>query len=543
MCPPWGARARLSACRGAPRRTAGDSAGAAEPRARVLHGTTLRCRRRRSTHLAGSRVRVQDGAPAVGPRRLDVSRHVPGVREAARAVESELGAHVPHRAVEGLALEGALRLQGDGSADPAHPRHDGAHARLPHPQPTRADVAGHRTRCGMAARRPRYPRLLAPAAPPEGDSPAAALRTRRHPGRASGQGIRHRNHEQARLADAHERLDRRGKPDVRDPAPRGGLSMSIPNLPRAAAVTAAAFLALSSATAVSPAARASSGERPAAPTISPEDADREAALVTAEDRRLTEIRTVASLSRWRRKNWKTPYRLSSGSGYTLVLTPSSAPYTLSDLQRLAPQTLLRMSDGSYLLTEDIVVAARATLHLAAPGGLTLRLASGSDGFAALVSMGGRVELAGGPDAPVTITSWDVDRGAEDTRTVDGRAYVRSIGGQFEAEHVRLSHLGFWSGRTGGLSLTGTDRPNTGAIESTGSPAGKGTAPSLLNGVGLQPAGRLPAGQKLTLKYAVPATDYVSTRIADTTIDGNAFGLLVLQRQLFALDRRVVLISR
>lgn len=81
--------------------------------------------------------------------------------------------------------------------------------------------------------------------------------------------------------------------------------MSIPNLPRAAAVTAAAFLALSSTAAVSPVARASSGDRLAAATISPEDADREAALVAAEDRRLTEIRTVASLSRWQGKNWKT----------------------------------------------------------------------------------------------------------------------------------------------------------------------------------------------------------------------------------------------
>jgi parallel beta-helix repeat protein len=319
------------------------------------------------------------------------------------------------------------------------------------------------------------------------------------------------------------------------------IKTSLPLVARRGAMLLALAIGAAASLSAAPAARADDVPGiPVPAVVSAENAARQAALVAAEDRRLTELRTVASLSRWQGKNWKTPYRLSSGTGYTLVLTPSSVPYTLKDLQKLAPQTLLRMSDGSYLLTENIVVAARATLHLSAPGGLTLRLASGSNGFATLVSFGGKVELAGEQGAPLTITSWDVNRAAPDLQTVDGRAYVRAIGGQFEAKYVRFSHLGFWSGRTGGLSLTGQDRPNTGAIESLGQnrKADNGV-PSLLDDVSEQPAGPLQEGQAPTLKYTVPSVDYVSTRIADTTIDGDAFGLFVSGANGVQIDRSTI----
>ncbi|HEX7095781.1 MAG TPA: hypothetical protein VF183_07845, partial [Acidimicrobiales bacterium] len=185
---------------------------------------------------------------------------------------------------------------------------------------------------------------------------------------------------------------------------------------------------------------------PATVEISPEEAELQAAVVASEDRRITEVRTITSLARWQGKNWKTPYRLGTAAGYTLVLTPRSNPYTIEDLRVLAPQTFLQMSDGSYLLSEHIVVMPRATLQLSAPGGLTLRLASGHRGFATIVSFGGEVQIVGEEGAEVRITSWDVDAGDFDHVMTDGRAYVRAIGGQFHARHVELSHLGFWSGR-------------------------------------------------------------------------------------------------
>jgi hypothetical protein len=226
---------------------------------------------------------------------------------------------------------------------------------------------------------------------------------------------------------------------------------------------------------------------------SADDAELQAAVVAAEDRRLTEVRTVTALARWRGENWKTPYRLGTEGGYTLVLTPRSTAYTIADLLQLAPQTFLQMSDGSYLLSEHLVVMPRATLNLGAPGGLSLRLASGHDGFATILSFGGELLISGDAGSEVEITSWDLAAGEPDATTADGRAYIRAVGGQFEASYAHLSDLGFWSGRTGGLALTGTDRPNTGAIESGGSADTDGSAESsVLDGITVQPAGPIAA---------------------------------------------------
>lgn len=278
-------------------------------------------------------------------------------------------------------------------------------------------------------------------------------------------------------------------------------------------------------------------------TINQADATHEAAVVAGEDRRLTEIRTISSLARWQNKNWKTPYRLATGSGYTLVLTPSSTPYTVADLLRLAPQTFLRMTDGSYLLTENIAVMARATLQLSQPGGMVLRLASGTDGFATIVSFGGSIDLSGTADAPLQVGSWDLHRNAPDSDLADGRAYIRAIGGQFSAQYVDFSHLGFWSGRTGGVALTGTDRPNTGAVQSIAKAKRAGTSGNITDSVGgdpILPAGSLPAGQSdPSLRYTVPALDYVSSKIEHCHVDSDAFGLFISGANGIQIDSTVV----
>ena len=184
-----------------------------------------------------------------------------------------------------------------------------------------------------------------------------------------------------------------------------------------------------------------------------------------------------------------------------------------------------MSDGSFLLEEHIIVMPRATLHLSAPKGLTLRLASSPDGFATIVAAGGQIQLAGEQGAPVKVTSWNTTKGTVDDVTTDGRAYIRAIGGQFDANYAELTALGFWSGRTGGLALTGTDRPDTGAITPTGS-GGQGES-SLLDGVTLQPAdASSPPTTSPDLGYTVPAQDYVSVRLQHVVVDHDAFGLFV-----------------
>ena len=275
----------------------------------------------------------------------------------------------------------------------------------------------------------------------------------------------------------------------------------------------------------------------------PGDPEAEAAYVADEDRRLVEVRTVDSLTRWSKTSLNTPYRIATGSAYTLVLTPRREVYTIKDLLGLAPQTFIRQPDGGYLLSEHVVVQSGATLNLSSAGGLKLRLASDPDGFVSIVNYGGVLNVQGAQGKPVRISSWNRDTDSPDTLTNDGRAYVRSLGGQVRFRYAELSDLGFWSGRTGGLSLTGTDRPNSGSLDKLGETmrvgkranqeraadkanqktqqkvgldgAGKNTLSQVL------PAGALPLPE---VDIANPEYSFVSALIQNTVIQRNAFGL-------------------
>ena len=107
----------------------------------------------------------------------------------------------------------------------------------------------------------------------------------------------------------------------------------------------AAVLALGVLLATAPVAAASGTDRPAAAPaavsqavsqaandpsdLTPEvtdgsnytgDPTNEAALVASEDQRLIQVRTQASIARWTGSSLNVPYRVASGTGYTLVLT-------------------------------------------------------------------------------------------------------------------------------------------------------------------------------------------------------------------------------
>jgi parallel beta-helix repeat protein len=283
---------------------------------------------------------------------------------------------------------------------------------------------------------------------------------------------------------------------------------------------------------------------PTAPAISQNAADAEAAIVAAEDRRLIEVRAVMSAARTKGAEWTSPYNLATGSGYTLVLTPRDAPYTLADLLQLIPTTFLRESDGSFLLLENIYVSLGATLDLSAPGGMILRMASNSSGFVSIISFGGNMQFTGSPGQQMTITSWDPRTDLPDTTVTDGRAYIRSIGGTFTLSYANVVDLGFWSGRTGGIGLTGTDRPSTGSTTGpysytgahgttakkaakTATPAPTGPAKSDDNlgadGVTGQPAGPLTSPNT---QFTVPGLSYVGVQIDHSNITGDAFGLFI-----------------
>ncbi|MER7185822.1 right-handed parallel beta-helix repeat-containing protein [Streptomyces hyaluromycini] len=269
--------------------------------------------------------------------------------------------------------------------------------------------------------------------------------------------------------------------------------------------------------------------------LAAEDAETQAALVADEDHRLNQVRAFTSVAPLQSTKWTVPYRLDTDNGYTLVLTQRSNAYTIADLLKLAPQTFLRRKDGSYLLTENIYLNVGAKLKLSNPGGLTLRMASNRTGFVSIVSFGGELTLQGTAQAPLTITSWDPQANKADSEVRDGRAYIRTIGGQFEMTHAKLANLGFWSGRTGGLSLTGTDRPNTGSLEDMGQVHGK-TARERADQQGNQDdqntssgdVTAMPSGALTTpdARFSTGGLSYVSGSITHSTITGNAFGIFI-----------------
>lgn len=245
----------------------------------------------------------------------------------------------------------------------------------------------------------------------------------------------------------------------------------------------------------------------------------EAQLVVVEDERLQYIRTIASVARWGDISTDGPYRLSTGPTFTLVLTARDEPYTVDDLITLAPDTFVEQGPNTYLLSESVIVLDGAALSLSSDADLTIRMASSAAGFTSIVSLGGALDIAGTETARVIVESWDSSAGAVDTRTDDGRAYIRAIGGQATIVHAEFTDLGFWSGNTGGLALTGTDA--VGAFDATG-PVARGDEPvAEVAGALLLPSGALEA-------YATgtETSPFVSATIDNVTIMGNAFGLFV-----------------
>lgn len=182
----------------------------------------------------------------------------------------------------------------------------------------------------------------------------------------------------------------------------------------------------------------------------------QAGLVDAEDRRLSMLVSDGHSRR-------VPY-IVAGTGQSLateVLTPRPQPYDLPDLLRLGAAH--RLPDGAWLLERSLLVVRGAQLTIHAPG-VTVRLVSGPHGIASVIAFKTAVTLEGDPGAPLAISSWDPDAARPDTDTSDGRAYLRAVGSRMDLTQVRLSDLGFWSGRTGGLAWTGTGTdPATGSI--------------------------------------------------------------------------------
>ena len=146
---------------------------------------------------------------------------------------------------------------------------------------------------------------------------------------------------------------------------------------------------------------------------------------------------------------------------TVVLIARPQRYTLNDLIGLGAAT--RANPTTVDLVRSVVVMPGAILDIEAPG-TTLRMASTPAGFTSIVGWKGAVTMAGAAGKPLTITSWDPGAKGPDTVVADGRAYIRDVGAALTLRFVRVGALGFWSGRTGGVALTGVqESAATGAI--------------------------------------------------------------------------------
>jgi len=246
--------------------------------------------------------------------------------------------------------------------------------------------------------------------------------------------------------------------------------------------------------------------------------ERQADLVAGEDRRITQALPRAAILE--QTSGERPYRVRASGQFTLVLTARHRPYSWDDLRKLSADKLIPRGRGVFLLREHVLVAPGATLSISPDRPLELRMASGPEGFVSIVTDGGRIRLNGTATAPITLTSWDESRGRADTDLGDGRAYLRA-GGQLVVANTTFSRLGFWSGRTGGVSiLPAAQTPTTdlrgGAVTAAG---GEPQASRVDSHTDLLPAGKLPS-------VARDESGSYSSEITGSTMVGNAFGLFV-----------------
>jgi len=196
-------------------------------------------------------------------------------------------------------------------------------------------------------------------------------------------------------------------------------------------------------------------------TLATSDAVHMSALVAAEDLRLrTLLHHVGRLTY--------PIVMPVPSGRPTLVLPGPASYTIADLE--AAGAVVPLRDGSgYALEDSVLVAAGASLKLGGGPVHTLLMDSSPSGFTSLVTWGGTLVLAGdSSDSPFNVTGWDSAANKAAVDGVYGRPYIRAVGGRLDLTNVRVSSLGFWSGRTGGVAWTGiSSKVSTGsALSST-----------------------------------------------------------------------------
>jgi hypothetical protein len=183
----------------------------------------------------------------------------------------------------------------------------------------------------------------------------------------------------------------------------------------------------------------------------------EAVVASAEETYVQDVVTLLGLRSAAAGPTTHPYEIRIGNITTVVLQRRTAPYTLGDLLALPDHAVVAQGSGTYLLRDNVFVEPGATLLIAAPSApVDLRMLSAPSGFTSIVSYGGVLDLYGSPSSSLSVTSWDPGDGQPDSRTDDGRAYIRSISGSVSVDNVKLAELGFGDGATSGMAVGGAD---------------------------------------------------------------------------------------
>ncbi len=265
----------------------------------------------------------------------------------------------------------------------------------------------------------------------------------------------------------------------------------------------------------------------------PGDPAKEAALVAAESQRMYNLRAITDAARWRGIATNSPYLVTLGAIPTLVLVAQQQPYTVDELTTLIPSAFVRQPDGTYLLSDNIVVDTGGVLNISSPSGLTMHLSSSSKGFVSIITLGGALVIAGSAAAAVHIDGWDPTQGAADSNTSDGRSYLRVVGGTADISYADFDHLGFWSGGTGGLALTGTATTASDTAKSA-SPAPSPIPPPSFGKIrGAKIRAVKPVQATGTIGDVVSSVagatglySYVTAKVSHVKINNDAYGLFV-----------------
>lgn len=267
------------------------------------------------------------------------------------------------------------------------------------------------------------------------------------------------------------------------------------------------------------------------------DAQRQATLVDQEDQRVLQTRStlaaILQIGGAATAQWKRPQIFTSAHGKTLVLPAvnNGKPYTVADLVKFGGRYFSKLPDGSYVLNIHLFVSDGAKLVLQNPSGpLNIKMASGPNGFASIVSFGGSIKIEGTAQNPVQISSWNPQSRGPDNAVADGRAYIRAVGGDLRMKYARVSSLGFWSGRTGGIAMTGTDRPASAVKHLNKAQRHQAKQQRQQKNKQQGKSGGGPGDIETEAPGGtathVPAADLVTGAIDNSTLAGNAFGLFV-----------------